>query len=288
MMSEPAYDDVIESRPRLFRSELRKSRSEVSPFDPDQEPRVPRWRRVARFTVAALIFVGLSAIIAAAWAGGLDKVYAADAELRYKLEDSITFNVADRALEGQTLAIRSRSVLVPAATALAIDPDDLYREISVELIPASDVIRVTATAPSPLEAEERLNSVLDAYVQVAEADNDDDAVAYLDTQIEEIDARLDELDLLLDSGSDDSSLTDLRIATERDALLSQRASLVETRTELNLRGLTEQRVEILTPPHSSPDPVAPRPLRAALVAGIAASLVALLVAYLYLRRPQLS
>lgn len=266
--------------------------SEVRSGDPRPSgPYGDATARIVRVAVIGITFVVVAALVAAVWSSGRDKVYGADAEVRYQVGEEATFNGAARALQSQTSVIRSRSVLDSAADAVGVDREDLERDVDVEVLPDTEVIRIAMTAASPAEAERVLTAVLDAYLPVAVAVADR-STEFLDDEVTAIDARLSEVDELLvdavalsvDAPADSTpALVVRRLETERELLLDERGRLISIRAEIELTELPETRIDILSDVHADTDPVAPDPVRAAVVAAIAAMIVAGSAAVLYLR-----
>ncbi len=251
-------------------------------------PLDPRTRRVLLTAAASIAFVVLAAGVAAAWSSRGADVYAATAEVRYRAVDNPAFGAADRALEAQTQAILSRSVVVPAAEVLAVGPEALRSRLRVSLLADSDVLRIEALHDSAEEAERTLAVVVDTYIERVEAESPDDGRLFLESELATLETRIAAVEAQLrEPGRDPASAATLQLQTDYAALLDQRTFLAERLADLAVQELDAPRVDMLAEPHASTDPVEPRPARAALVAAVTAGLLAVLGAYFILRRPQL-
>ncbi len=295
----------VDSSPPRKRGSSAPVRREVDPTEPAGDegdpssvrdgdgapigPRItPRTRLVLITVAASLAFVVAAAAIAAAVTASGSEVYAATADVRYRAVDNPAFGAGDRALEAQTQAVLSRSVIVPAAAELAVGPEDLRSRLSAALLTDSDVLRIEARGDTVEEAERTLSVVVATYIERVEAESPDEGQAYLESELTALEERISGVEVLLqDPDRDPASSATLQLQTDYAALLDQRTFLAEMLADLAVQELDAPRVDMLAEPHAPADPVEPRPARAALVAAVTAGLVALLGAYFILRRPHL-
>jgi hypothetical protein len=245
--------------------------------------------RIVAVIAACVVFVAVAAAAAAAWSSGRPDVFAARSDVRFRAVDDPAFGAADRAIAAQQQAVKSRSVLVPAAERLGVDVDVLEDDVSVELVPGSDVLHIEARGPSTTDAERTLQAVVDVFVARVEAETPQQGRAFLEMELTALAERIDDVVAALQEPErDPEASASLQLQAEYVSLLEQQTRLREIATEMEVRELDAPRVDVLTEPYADPEPVAPVPMRSAAVAGVAAALVALGGAYLVLRRPALT
>jgi uncharacterized protein involved in exopolysaccharide biosynthesis len=248
-------------------------------------PRASRRRLLVTVGIALAIVV-IAAGTGAMWSASRPKVYGARAAVQYSVGTDTNLNATDRALAAQAIAVRSRSVLLPVADATGVPIETLERDVHSNLITGSDVIQIDVHAPRADDASRILTSVVDHYVDLAGRHDDSAAQTYIGAQIAKIDARLGQIDSrLAELPAGSTSLEARQLATEQAILIDQRSKLTEANAQASIDQLTTSRVRVLTAPYNLADPVAPKPIRAAAIAGVVGLLIAAGVVYLLLRRP---
>jgi capsular polysaccharide biosynthesis protein len=146
----------------------------------------------------------------------------------------------------------------------------------------TDVLVISATAPTADEAARAANAAAAAYVAVRQELSDSRATASIeaiDTELGAIDARLAAIDAELAAGT--SPEQTIALTAERDALVEQRAAWVRQQAVLTadaaLAGTNQASIiNQANPPSRPSQPATARNLTLALILGLA---IALVVAY---------
>lgn len=232
-----------------------------------------------------LAALGVAVVIAGAIAGYVmssmsPNRYGARAEVYYEIsqEKSTGFLREDRSLTTQLVLAQSRAVLEPVAQANGITVDDLDDQLSVNLLGSSEVIRLQVEDASPERALVLVNAVVDQYLSLTRAQGTDNARAYLEEQLAELDQLIDEqrdqINLLAAQTTNPEDGKVLAARSELESLLAQKDSTIAQLDQLTVGQLTEQRIDLLTPGYVLDDPVSPRPKVAAAAGALAAMIVA--------------
>lgn len=219
-----------------------------------------RWWLLAFASVAAVVVFGLSSLQAEQYqATAVVQVVSGRAQ-------SNEFVSADELFQQANFyasLARTRPVQEATATALEPDAEDPTLPASVAVSPRADVqlLDVTATAGDPDRAAEVANAYATAFSTfIAERQN-----AQREATIDRIQTRVDEIDTALVVNPDDVALT-----TELEQLQTQAAEV---------RGAPSDAATILEEATAPGVPSAPKPLRNAVLAFLAALVIGSAAAY---------
>jgi non-specific protein-tyrosine kinase len=231
-------------------------------------------RRVLRIYARRWFFVVATATIAAGVAYAVDDVdqpqYEASAQLL--IEPRQADSLDGVASSPQDLA--TELVLVQGQAVRERFEQRLGQSVAVETsaLEASSVIEVQATSANPRLAAAAANAYAQAYVDLRDdeaADEVASSLATLDQELAGVNASLAqvEADLVVDPFSE-------VLGARRDALIQQQISAQQTRNELAGEAGRGGPARVSGIAEVPSDPVAPDPVRSALIAGALALIVA--------------
>src|SRR3954470_8656534 len=252
-------------------------------------------RRVAFPRRALVLYLvwGLLVVLIGAEVGYLlsyfkEAQYGARSEIYYQLDNSLPsgFLRQDRALSTQLVAIKSREVLAPVAQANGMTVKELTGKVHATVLEDSEVLQIEVDDPSRARAKALVGAVATGYLKKARTSTSLDQEKIVRANIATLSNERDTLQTELDSAAAGSTAA-TRINNE---LQDNAANLRAANSQLNdvlIERTREPRIEQLTQPYVLDDPVAPKPIRAA-IAGALASLALVAVAATFLIRRHLS
>jgi hypothetical protein len=254
-------------------TELDDAQGEETMREPDLRPRPAALRaRLGREDGVRLVLVGLLIVLVGAAVGYVTswlvkEQYAGRAEVLYTLrEDQPTgFLREDRNLTTQLVVLESRTVLAPVAAAEGLSVDDLGGKLHASVAEGSEVIRIEVRDPQPQVALRLVDAVTRRYLAVANVVTDESR-AYLEGQLQGVQARLDEADLP---------------PSVRTTLTARRTDLL---ARLDTIALAGPQAKALAPTYATSDPVSPKRFWAAAAGALGALLIAAVVVALLARR----
>jgi polysaccharide biosynthesis transport protein len=264
-------------------------------------------RAVTRFWWVGLVCAGLIFAPVFALKGGAESSYYSEAVLLISPPSTSPFpNTGnnDRYIASQIGVLNSDLISEAAAVKLGV-PDDaqaIARSVEIVASPATDVVTITANAPTAERAQEIGAAVVDSYFEQLQAQLDSvqgNELAALDQQVTDLQARLTEVDAqieeVLEPFLPSGSIPDTgvyppvptadqvapNLASARENLLAQYQQLMSTRTQLETAGQLRVTSQIVQPASLPSAPVTTSNttlLGAALVGslliGVAAAVVA--------------
>lgn len=155
----------------------------------------------------------------------------------------------DRYISSQLIRLEAPPMAAKAAQLADVDlpPDAIKRAVSFYQIPGTDVVRITAVALSPRDAQAIANSYLDAFIQESEAragtteNNDreqlDRSIADIEQQLTDLDERIsDMLEPYRDATGEENVFPTIEVVAP--ALATARQVKLDTYRELLLRQVT--------------------------------------------------
>jgi hypothetical protein len=253
-----------------------------SSYDADARRLAPlRLDTIARYAAYFFAAVITSAVIAALLVLPQPKVYGAEAEILYELDENLEagFLREDRRLTTQVVTIESRAILAPAGGSVGLTADEMLDVLDVGVVDGSEIIHFQTRGPSPEEALDRAEAITATYLQfLDEADSSDEAQLIVDDELAKIETELAEIEsqiLAFSSSSPDAGTSpELAILLARaDGLADQRTTLENRKNELELNDLIKPKFSMLTEPYSLDDPLEPQPLRTAALGALVGAVV---------------
>jgi capsular exopolysaccharide synthesis family protein len=231
-------------------------------------------RRILRIFARRWFFVIATAVIAAGVAFVVDDVdqpqYEASAQLLIEFRSADSLGGA--ASTPQDLA--TELVLVQGQAVRGRFEERLGQSVAVETsaLESSSVIEVQATSANPRLAAAAANAYAQAYVDLRDEEAADEvasSITTLDQELAGVNASLAqvEADLVADPFSE-------VLSARRDALIQQQISAQQTRNELAGEAGRGGPARVSGVAEVPSDPVAPDPVRSALIAGALAMIVA--------------
>lgn len=266
------------SRPARPRGNGQKlaPRGDEGPTDVQVPAQPPFPTLVAWAAACLLIFAagtgagyGLSAI--------QDPVYGAEADILYRVADGSGAR-AERDLATQQVVLQGRAVLQPVADEAQMPVEDLQELLSVEVVGQSDVLRITMEHRDPALAVQLARDISDHYVRTVAAAQDE-AASFVEEQSAELAAALGDVEQeLVDlQEEDDDAVGDTpderRLQAEAERLRLRIAGLETLLAGAGAATPGGAEIRVLTPAYLLDEPLAPRPVRAAVAGGIAALVV---------------
>jgi uncharacterized protein involved in exopolysaccharide biosynthesis len=229
-----------------------------------------------------LIVVG-AAVAAYLYAERKPEVYGGRVEILYEGQDVSLATEAERQIATQRALLESSSTLGPVAERFALDADDLDKDVSVESVGDSNVIRVTVGNDDPRVAVDVAQAVAETYVAGIirpESPELEEAKSLIRGRIEELTAQLAELQQGIGTRKTEeerrSNVEKSQALAEVESLLGRIGSLQDRLTELEVQQLTASGARILTPSYLLDDPLEPQPMRAGAGGAIAGLFIACL------------
>src|SRR5215213_3751405 len=148
-------------------------------------------RAVVRYAAYGVLLVLVGAVAGWLVAGLGPTVHGARSEVLYQLESeqATGFLRQDRQLSTQLVALRSRAVLEPVAAAHELRFEELLDRLHVGVVESSEVIRIEVHDRSAGRARELAAGIADGYLERFRPEGTEEARAYLEGQLEEIDDR---------------------------------------------------------------------------------------------------
>jgi hypothetical protein len=247
--------------------------------------------RRAAFSRRAIILYSIWAIliiVICAEAGYLvsnlaDDVYGARTEIFYELDEtrSSGFLREDRRLTTQLVKIESREVLAPVAEANDTTVDELEKKVKPSVIEGSEVVRIQVEDGSRERAQKLAGAVSEQYLKVARPDNLAATEATLAKRLTDINARRAEVVAALESATEAGTTA---LQSELASLDDERTSVQSRLDEITVQKAEQPVVTQLTKPYVLDEPVAPKPMKAAIAGGLAGFALVAAAATFLIRR----
>jgi capsular polysaccharide biosynthesis protein len=122
-------------------------------------------RTVVHLVLQALLVILVCATLSAGFAMSRPRIHGAQIDVIYAPSTSASSSVQlDRELATQQVIVQSRSVLAPVAAKAHVGVDALEKAISVEVLPGTEVLRVTAADRHAARARVLAQDVADSYI----------------------------------------------------------------------------------------------------------------------------
>jgi capsular polysaccharide biosynthesis protein len=120
------------------------------------------------------IMAGLPAVIAGMLATRQTPVYAARADLQYRIEGPVSSDNlrTDRRLSTQLVALTSRALLEPIAKRSGVSFDTLRKATTARIVDNSEIIRIEVHNPSRTVAAAQAQEIANAYLTSVRAEFD--------------------------------------------------------------------------------------------------------------------
>jgi hypothetical protein len=212
-------------------------------------------------------------------------VYGARSEILFQLGDAnpTGFLREDRRLSTQLVALKSREVLGPVASANKMSYEDLVKKVSVTVLDESEILRIQVADPSKDKAAKLTKDVVARFLETAPSRANADVQQFLTKQIADIDAALALLReqanrLESQNPNGPSTPAQLRIQSEIQAKLDQRGSAADRLNDATVQGINQPRVEKLTDVYALDSPVAPKPVKSGIAGALAGFMIGLVAA----------
>ncbi|HET6731209.1 hypothetical protein [Mycobacterium sp.] len=239
-----------------------------------------------RLVMLAVLIVAVGAGAGFIGALLLPKEYAARAELKYSLSESMPNALLreDRQLITQQVLLEGRGVLAPVAFDNGMRPEDLAENVSAKVVDNSEIIEVEVRDRTRERAHMLLTAVVARYLIVANSNWQDPVRSYVESELGPVRSYLE-----FQLGEVQKQLQLATLPPENAAELTRRAD--------TLRGLlgplqlkpvgpdspSAPPAEVLTEPYPVAEQAFPKPRFAAAAGGAAALVVAAFVVLLVAR-----
>lgn len=242
------------------------------------------WRR--KWIVAAAVFAALAGALAMSFMQ--DPIYSAESQMLVEprsgdevFQQDPTLNVQnlERAIQTEIRVLEGQEVRRRVQEDLGLG--DLPPEVDGTPVGSTDVVSVRVRSGDPRTAQVLGDAYVDAYVSTRR----EQAVDSLNAAGEELQTTVDQLQEQIDDAEDGSE--------QRQSLINQQATFRERLDQLRIdTALTTGGASVVQSADLPTDPVEPRPLRTAALAGVVGLLLGLGAAFLVdylddsLRRPE--
>jgi uncharacterized protein involved in exopolysaccharide biosynthesis len=240
--------------------------------------------RVVLPVVLGLIVAGLCAASAYLFSSNQENVYGARAEILYQASEAERTLGTPRIMATQKIVLESRTVLQPAAADIGVQLDELQDATSVKIEGESDVMQMTVADADPMLALALAKEIAGEYARTVAAASAARAIegrrlleariATLQRRLTRVRTRLENIERARAGSTLPPSSEQQQLQGEAQTLLERIGSFQDRLTELEVERVGERqaRARIITPAHVLEDPLAPKPIRAA-VAGLLVGLV---------------
>jgi uncharacterized protein involved in exopolysaccharide biosynthesis len=239
---------------------------------------------IVRLAVLFVLVVLIGAGVGFAASSLMPAQYGARAEIQYKLTKAVPNELLreDRTLTTQKVLLDSMVVLRPVALENRIAPEDLAKSISADVVENSEVIDIELRADTRERAQKLLAAVIDGYLVEANRDWQDPIRAYIESQIGDVQAKLQEVQAQMRPDLSPQSAADL---SGRQDVLNNLLEYYRGKLSNSPDGLTEPPARVLISPYQVDEQVSPKPLwNAAAGAGATFVVAALVVLFIARRR----
>lgn len=230
------------------------------------------WRR--KWILVAALITALFGALAMSFLQ--DPIYAAQAQMLVEprsgdavFQQDPTLNVQnlERAIQTEIRVLEGQRVRERVQSDLGLQ--DLPPEVSANPVGSTDVVEVTVRSGDPRTAQILADAYIDAYVSTRR----EQAIDSLEAAGEQLQATVDELQAQIDAMSAD--------LPQRQTLIDQQAKFNERLDQLQIdAALTTGGASVVQSADLPTDPVEPRPLRTAVLAGFVGLLLGLGAAFL--------
>ena len=226
--------------------------------------------------VAALLL--LPAAVAYVTAAALPDVHEARAEVLVTTPSGGT--VTEQTMATQLTLLTSSSVIGPVAREANMDVSSLTDSVSVERVNDSQVLGLSVTADDADRAVDLTAAVVTSYLTIADATaGSSENIDFLRSRLQELTATLADLDTRLEASANAG------LASQREILISQIGDLQMQLTTAEIGELQSAApAEVITEPYALPEPISPRPARAAVGGFVGGAILAGLAVVLFVRR----
>jgi hypothetical protein len=244
------------------------------------------------------ILAGLPAVLAGMLASRQTPIYAARAELQYRIDGPVSSDNlrTDRRLATQLVAITSRALLEPVASRNGLGYETFRAATSASVVNNSEVIRIEVHDKSRTVALAAVTQLADAYLARARTEFEarrtslKDQVAAIVADQEAITARVLTLGKAAETaaatalpGSQSVVNPELALLQERDrSLADQRLLLKAQLDDLSYRIQAGAPAALVGAPYNVSDKISPRPLLAEIAGGLIGLTLAATTASLYI------
>jgi hypothetical protein len=257
------------------------------PFITVREPRMLSTRELLRLGALGALLTLIPAILVGLISNLRPDVYGGRVEIFYDAAPASTSPAQiDREFATQEIIVRSRTVLGPVAQKTEIPLEELEDAVDVDVLPGTQVLQVTVGDRDAARAEELAQAVAETYIGLAitQATRQGARTSEADeTRLERLTSRLSELEA-------DAAQAARRGQVGRETALRTEAadvlrSIGALRDRLNLvpGSSLKGTPRVFVPAHVLPDPIAPKPLRAAAGGAVVGALIAAAAILLILR-----
>jgi hypothetical protein len=240
-----------------------------------------------RLAVLAVMIVVVGAAAGFTGSSFLPKQYAARAELKYSLSESMPNALLreDRQLVTQQVLLQGRAVLGPVASANGMTPEELTGNVTAIVLDNSEIIGVEVRDRTRERAQWLLSEIISRYLALANSDWQDPVRFYVESQLAPVRSHLE------------VQLSEVQKQLQSPALAPGNAADLAQR-EQALRGLLDRvqvkppdpkapsgpPAQVLTGPYPVAAQVSPKPVFAAAAGAAVALMVAGFVVLLVVRR----
>jgi hypothetical protein len=253
----------------------------------------------------ASIMAGLPAVIAGMLATRQTPVFAARADLQYRIDGPVSSDNlrTDRRLSTQLVALTSRSLLEPIAKRSGVSYDTLRKVTTAEIVNNSEIIRIEVHNTSRTVAIAQAQEIANAYLASARADFEvrraslEKTIAGLAAEQDALTAKV----LAIVKVTDDANAAAQAVATpgipavtvpsspevsllqdRYRALEAQRLSDRSLLDDLNYRIQSGGPAILVGEPYSVTDQVSPKPVQAEIAGGLVGLTLAATTVSLYI------
>ncbi len=257
---------------------------EAGSFDPGR-----LWWSIRRHWLIVVVLPIVAAAAAYAYTSAQPDVFEAEAALIVQpTYAQAELGIDVRQASDPEREVANEAAIVEGAGIARIVDDELGTDVSyrAEVPDGTDIIVITAQAPTAEEAAAAANGIADFYLRERappqRAADLDETTGDLQEAIAAFEIELGEIDASSATAPDDQAL-----AAQRDAVL---AELTLTRTELESlrrqRATSDPGARIVSEAEVPDEPVAPNPTRTAVLVGLVTLAIGLAVAWFRARDPE--
>lgn len=245
-------------------------------------------RDLLRLGAIATLLTLIPAVGAAVFSSTREKIYGAVVEIVYDAAPAATSPAQiDREFATQEVIVRSRTVLGPVAQKNRISIEELEEAVDVDVIPGTQVLRVIVADRDAAQASELSQAIAETYIGLAitqatrlggrTAGEDEQRLERLTTKLATLESDAAE------AARRGQVARETAFRTEAAEVLRQIGSL---RDRLNLvpGSSLKGTPRVFVPAHILPQPLSPKPLRAAAGGALIGALIATAVVLYLLRR----
>jgi uncharacterized protein involved in exopolysaccharide biosynthesis len=211
------------------------------------------------------VIVAVAVVVATAAGLSRPARYGAEAEVLYGVP-SEAGSRADVVLATQRELAQARRVTEAAAKDAAVNVRWLEQHLTVRVVTGTQVLRFTVTAPTPVQARQAAQAVVDRYVTAAN-EQGSPAKQFITNRITELSAEL--------TKAQERAVAGDKAAVVQVTLLTQRLETYQSRlTDVEVAQASAQPALVVTPAHALEGKVSPKPVRSAALGGLIGAIIA--------------